>query len=80
VILVVYINNIITVNNLLSSNNDLRDQIRMHQQENDLLRADIEKMSSFDRINSLASEKFGLSYRQDATENNSVILKASQTK
>lgn len=80
VILVIYINNIIVVNNLLTSNNDLREEIRKHIQENEMLRADIEKMSSYDRINSLASEKFGLTYKENATENSSIVIKASQTK
>ncbi len=81
VILVIYINNIIYVNQLSVSNNDLKEQIKSVVQKNDLLRTESEKLSSFDRIKTIAAEKFNLSYKENSIdENNNIIINKSQLK
>lgn len=77
----IYINNIIYVNQLAVENNNLKEEIKMNVQKNDLLRTESEKLSSFDRIKTLASEKFNLSYRENSIdENNNIVIKKSQLK
>ncbi len=81
VILVIYINNIIYVNQLAISNNTLQEEIKNNIQTNDLLRTEVEKLSSFERIKSIAEDKFNLSYKENSIEENkSIILKKSQLK
>lgn len=81
VILVIYINNIIYVNQLAIENNNLKEEVKLHVQKNDLLRTESEKLSSFDRIKTIASEKFNLSYKENSIdENNNIVIKKSQLK
>lgn len=81
VILVIYISNIIYVNSISVSNNELKEEIKKNIQINNMLRTDIEKLSSFERINSIASEKFSLSYRENSVdEGKTIILKKSKLK
>ena len=81
VIVVIYINNIIVVNQLAVGNNELKDEIKKNIQTNDLLRTEAEKLASFERIKSLASEKFNLSYKENSVdEENKIILSKSQLK
>jgi cell division protein FtsL len=81
VILVIYISNIIYVNKLSVTNNELREEIKKNMQVNNMLRTEAEKLSSFERIKSIAEEKFNLTYREDAVEeNNTIIVKKSQLK
>jgi|GEM_PF-807739 len=81
VILVIYISNIIYVNKLTVSNNEIKEEIKKNVQINSMLRTDAEKLSSFDRIKSIASEKFNLAYKENSVdENNTIILKKSQLK
>jgi cell division protein FtsL len=81
IILIIYINNIIAVNQLSAGNNDLREEIKKIVQSNDLLRAESEQLTSFDRIKSIASEKYNLTYKDNSSgEVNKVILRKSQLK
>ncbi|MBL8007808.1 MAG: hypothetical protein JNJ56_09770 [Ignavibacteria bacterium] len=81
VILVIYISNIIYVNSISVSNNELKEEIKKNIQINNMLRTDIEKLSSFERINSIASEKFSLSYKENSVdEGKTIILKKSKLK
>ncbi|MEO8664866.1 MAG: hypothetical protein ABI462_05160 [Ignavibacteria bacterium] len=80
VILVIYINNIIEVNSLSVGNNLLRDEINKNVQTNELLRAEAEKLSSFERIKSIVSEKYNLSYKDNSTEDTKIVLSKSQLK
>lgn len=81
IILVIYINNIIYVNQLSISNNNLKEEIKKHIQTNDILRTETEKLSSFERVKSIASEKFNLSYKENSIEEkNNIIIKKSQLK
>ncbi|MEO8209990.1 MAG: cell division protein FtsL [bacterium] len=81
IILVIYINNIIYVNQLSIDNNNLKEEVKKNIQTNDLLRTETEKLSSFERVKSIASEKFNLSYRENSIEEkNNIIIKKSQLK
>ena len=81
VILVIYINNIISVNSLSVSNNNLKEEINKNIQTNDQLRAEAEKLSSFERVKSIAAEKYSLTYKENATDvNTKIILNKSQLK
>jgi len=81
VILVIYINNIIYVNKLAVSNNEIRDKIKINIQTNDVLRTETEKLSSFERIKTIAEDRFDLSYKENSVdENNNIIVKKSQLK
>jgi len=81
VILVIYINNIIYVNQFALSNNEIREKIKLQIQTNDLLRTETEKLSSFERIKSIAGERLNLSYKENSVdEKNNIILKKSQLK
>ena len=81
VILVIYINNIISVNTLSIGNNNLREEINKSIQNNELLRAEAEKLSSFERVKTIVSEKYNLTYKDNSTDdNNKIILSKSQLK
>lgn len=81
IILVIYTNNIIYINQLSISNNNLKEEIKKHIQSNDILRTEAEKLSSFERVKSIVSEKFNLSYRENSIEEkNNIIIKKSQLK
>ena len=79
VILLIYINNIITVNQLSAGNNELRDEIKKNIQTNNLLVTEAERLSSFERISAAAFAKHNLVYKEDAKDKNKlVVLKKSQ--
>lgn len=81
VVLVIYISNIIYVNQLAMSNNEIRDKINQNIQTNDLLRTETEKLSSFERIKTLAGDRFNLSYKENSVdESSSILIKKSQLK
>lgn len=81
VIVVIYINNIIAVNQLAAGNNAIKEEIRKNIQSNDMLRTEAERLSSFERVNSIALEKFNLSYKENSVdENNNIILSKSKLK
>jgi cell division protein FtsL len=79
VLLVLYINNIIYVNNLAVKNNELREEIKKTSQSNDILRTEIERLSSFDRIKSISKEKMNIDVREGAyTEKNKIVINKSE--
>lgn len=81
VILIIYISNIIYVNKLSISNNEIKEEIKKNLQINNMLRTESEKLSSYERIKTLASEKFNLAYRENSIdEGNTIIIKKSQLK
>lgn len=81
VILLIYINNIITVNQLSAGNNELREEIKRNVQTNNLLVTEAERLSSFENISSAAFAKHNLIYKEDARDQNKlVVLKKSQLK
>lgn len=76
VILIIYISNIIYVNKLSISNNEIKEEIKKNLQINNMLRTESEKLSSYERIKTLASEKFNLAYRENSIEEgNTIIIK-----
>ncbi|CAN5492086.1 hypothetical protein BH10BAC5_BH10BAC5_17960 [soil metagenome] len=78
-ILVFYISNIIYVNNIAYTNNLLKDELKKSQQTNDLLKSDIEKLSSFEKIRDEANQKFGLALRdQKNAESDNIIVNRSE--
>jgi cell division protein FtsL len=78
ILVIFYISNIIYVNEIASENLDIKNDINKVKQTNDLLGTEIEKLSNYERIRSLASEKFGLALRQEAiNENYKIILNQS---
>lgn len=81
IILLVYISNIIYINELAVSNNNLKEEIKKNIQSNDQLRIEIEKLSSYERISMLATERFNISYRENsAGEDKNLIIKKSEFK
>lgn len=81
VIVVIYINNIIVVNQLAVGNNTLKEEIKKNVQTNDLLRTEAEKLTSFDRVKSVAQEKFNLTYKENSVdEKNNIVLSRSKLK
>ena len=74
-ITVIYINNSIEVNQLASGNNELKESIKKNVESNDLLRSEVERLSSFERIRSLAKDKFELTYQENSVdEKNNIVL------
>lgn len=73
VIMLVYINNIIYVNRVSAESMKLREDIDKVKNTNDFLRTEIEKLTSFERINMLAKEKFNMRYSDSAIIRNEVI-------
>lgn len=81
IIVVIYINNIIEVNRLAVENNALKEEIKNNVQVNDQLRTEAEQLSSFERIKSIATERYDLSYNENSVdEKNTIILSKSQLK
>lgn len=81
VIIVIYISNIIYVNRLSVSNNELKEEIKKNVQINNMLRTDVEKLSSFERIKTIAADKFALTYKENSVdESKTIILKKSKLK
>ncbi|MCB0725957.1 MAG: cell division protein FtsL [Ignavibacteria bacterium] len=81
VITVIYINNSIEVNQLAMGNNELKEQIKKSVESNDLLRSEVERLSSFERIRSIAKEKFELTYQENSVdENNNIVLSKQEIK
>ncbi|MBK9332190.1 MAG: cell division protein FtsL [Ignavibacteria bacterium] len=80
-ILVIYINNIIQVNQIMVRNNELKEDLRKAIQKNEQLLTETEKLSSFERINSLAHEKLDLTFRESSvSENKNITIKKSELK
>lgn len=79
VLLVLYINNIIYVNNLALKNNELREEIKRTFQSNDILRTEIERLSSFERVKSISKDKFNIDVHEGAyTEKNKIVINKSE--
>lgn len=79
VLLVLYINNIIYVNTLASRNNSIKEEIKKTSTSNDILRTEIERLSSFERIKSISNEKMNIDVREGAyTDKNKIIVNKSE--
>jgi len=78
-IIVFYINNIINVNHLISGNNDMKDVITKTVQSNYAYRIEIEKLTSYERIKNLASDKFQMKPGETFfDEKNIIVINKSQ--
>jgi cell division protein FtsL len=70
------INNIIAVNKLITEVNSVRDDISKVNQTNNLLKMDVEKLSSYDRIKKIAEEKLNLKVDDvNIRQNRKLIIK-----
>ena len=77
----IYINNIIIVNELTIKNNNLKISIDKEILSNDMKRTEIGKLSSFERIKVIATEKLQLKYLDTAIdERNAIVIKVSELK
>jgi len=77
----IYINNIIIVNDLTIKNNNLKESIDKKILSNDTKRTEIGKLSSFERIKVIATEKLQLKYLNSAIdERNTFVIKESELK
>ena len=70
----IYINNIIIVNDLTIKNNKLKESIDKEILSNDMRRTEIGKLSSFERIKVIATEKLQLKYLDSAIDESNVIV------
>lgn len=55
-----YINNTVEVDKLIKKNKDLKEKLLSINQDNMHLKVEIEKLSSYERISKIASEKFNM--------------------
>ena len=77
----IYINNIIIVNDLTIKNNELKESIDKEILSNDMKRTEIGKLSSFERIKVIATDKLQLKYLDSAIdERNAIVIKESDLK
>jgi len=73
------INNIIAVNKLITEVNTVKDDIVKANQANNLLKMEIEKLSSYDRIKKIAEEKLNLKVDEmNMRENRKVLIKKTE--
>lgn len=81
IITVIYINNLIEVNQLAAGNNAIKESIKKSVESNDLLRGEVERLSSFERIRSIAKDRFDLTYKENTVdEKNYIILSKRELK
>jgi cell division protein FtsB len=73
-----YINNIIKVNQLASGNNEMKKTLSELSNSNDVMRTEIEKLITFEKINSYAGEKLNMKYLDSSVEKESIIIKKSE--
>lgn len=73
-LIVFYINNIITSNKLSVDTNSLKGEINGVKQTNDFLMTEIEKLSSFERIREVAGEKLNMVYSDSVIDESKVII------
>lgn len=69
-----YINNIVVYHSLSKQNKQLREKIGQINLDNYKKRVEIESLTSFVRINNLASEKLNLTYNESAIDKREIII------
>lgn len=69
-----YINSVIEVNKLIGKNKNLKEKLLSVNQSNMRLKVEIEKLSSYDRISRLASEKFNMVKDDSAIEKKEIAI------
>ncbi len=70
---VLTINNIIAVNNSLREINDFKEELNRASQTTNVLKIEIEKLSSFERIQKTASEKLNLKVQESSFQSDRII-------
>jgi cell division protein FtsL len=61
-IIVFFVNNIIAVNNLVVANNNIRNDINKTATVNNNLQTEIERLSNYDNLKPIASDKLKLNF------------------
>ncbi|KXK03149.1 MAG: Cell division protein FtsL [Chlorobi bacterium OLB4] len=74
IVMIFWVNNIITVNSLSVKNNLLRKEIKQIEQTNNFLVTELEKLKTYDRISKLAGEKLGIKYHENSTSGGETII------
>jgi len=64
-IIVFFVNNIIAVNNLVVAENNIRNDINKSVTINNNLQTEIERLSNYDNLKPVATEKLKLAYPVD---------------
>jgi cell division protein FtsL len=65
-IIIFYISNIIYINRIVMDNNNIKDSVYKAMQNNLVLKKEIDRLSSFERIRNIVSGKMNLNYRPEA--------------
>jgi cell division protein FtsL len=78
VITALFINNIIHVNQLTSGNNELKKTLSDLTNSSDVMKTEIEKMITFEKINLIAGEKLKMKFSESSSEKESIIIKKSE--
>ncbi|MBM4157663.1 MAG: hypothetical protein FJ216_02645 [Ignavibacteria bacterium] len=73
-VLAFYINNIIGVNQLTVKVNTVKDEIGNTEKNNEMLRTEIEKLSSFDVIKQKAAERLNIYFNEKAIEKKKQVI------
>jgi len=73
-VLAFYINNIIGVNQLTVKVNTVKDEIGNAEKNNEMLRTEIEKLSSFDVIKQKAAERLNIFFNEKAIEKKKQVI------
>jgi cell division protein FtsL len=63
--IILYISNIIAVNRLVVEVNDLQQKYAAVMNENEILRAEVNRRASLERIGKIATEKLGLQHPKE---------------
>ncbi len=59
--------------------NELKEEIKKTSQSNDILRTEIERLSSFERVKSISIEKMNIDVREGSfTDKNKIIVNKSE--
>ncbi len=69
-----YINNVVLFNTDIKKNKDLKERLDNVGQTNLKFRNEIEKLTSFERIKTLAAEKLNMVYVDSAFDKNNLII------
>jgi cell division protein FtsL len=70
----IYINNVLIVNELTVNNNNLKESFDKEMQKNDMLRSEMEKLSSYERIRVIATEKLELRFFDTAINDSNYLV------
>jgi len=69
-----YINNVLEFDKLIKTNKDLKEKLLSIDQNNVRHKVEIEKLSSYERISKLASEKFNMVKNDSAVDKREITV------